>query len=104
MDGPRLRLQRGFQVQRVSWLSVFVLGNAVERSGQFQQLCLAIWRAVIAPGSDDEAGCTAGLADDVIVAWPVRVGCQQQFAGLCGAEGPGIEHDEAVEAPAACKG
>jgi len=97
-------VQRGFQVQRVSWLSVAVLGNAVERTGQFQQLCLAIWRAVIAPGRDDEAGCTAGLADDVIVAWSVGVRCQQQFAGLCAAEGPGVEHDEAVEAPAAGKG
>lgn len=102
-DRPRLRLQSGFQVERVSGLTVAVASDAVEGPGQLYQLCLAIRRTVVAPGCDDECGMAAGLADDVIVARSVGVGRQQQLAGLGTAEGPGVEHDESVEAPAAGK-
>ena len=104
IDRPRLRLQGGFQVERVSRLSVAVAGNAVQGAGQLQQFCLSFEGAVVTPCGDDQCGRAAGLTDDVIIAWTVGVGCQQQFAGMGAAEGPRIEHDQAVEAPAAGEG
>lgn len=102
-EGPSLRLQGGFEVQRVGRLSIAVAGKAVQWAGQLQQLSLAVGVAVVTPCCDDQWGCAAGSTDDVVIAWTVGVGCQQQIAGLGTAESPGIEHNQAIEAPAAGK-
>ena len=98
-----LRQQAGFEVEWVGRLSVTVLCDAVQRSGQLLQLGLSLDWAMVAPCGNDQWGVAAGISNDAIILWSDGIRRGQQLARICTAESEGVDHSQSVETPAAGK-